>query len=145
MQRCKNKYKKYLKKLSYLDGGLLCHPEINTDVINTAKYFFKYSGDHMKGFRRNDSTGNYTIRPIKDSFGNSILLGEGGMGKVYKGKLIHLFENVVNTIFVAVKILKAGDNNNKMMICNELTSVMFLNHSNIVKYYGYAEIDKSDR
>jgi serine/threonine protein kinase len=123
----KNKYNKYSQKILNLNGGLVCNPKMRDDIIKETDELFKFEGDLENGFSKSEDE----IFLIRDTISNeSLLLGEGGYGKVYKGILAQKISNI------SIKLKKDYQYNN---ILTELASIMNLKHKNIINYYGYSE------
>jgi len=69
------------------------------------------------------------IRTAVESFSSSNLLGEGGYGSVYKGKL-------TNGNTVAVKQLSESSRQGKKQFIAEIETISRVQHRNLVKLYG---------
>jgi serine/threonine protein kinase len=144
----KNKYTKYsskLKNMMDLKGGLVCHPNINTNIIENIKSAYKFEGNYHTGFRKIQNGKNYLIKPYITSLGEKKMVGEGATGKVYLGRLLFTHDQYSQSISIVIKELNSNDDKNKHFICNELATVIHINHPNIVKYFGYAEINTPDQ
>jgi hypothetical protein len=154
-----NKYKlqKYIIKNQILDGGLLCHDEINKDVVLQMESQIKFdtdpSPDLMKFYKiKNVSSGQaseacidkanfVTIELDKDADKN-IELGRGAFGVVYRGTMItQNNDGSIVTSKIAIKVMSNMQKREQHDICSELLSLYNKTHENIVKYIGYAEKD----
>ncbi|XP_039821923.1 probable LRR receptor-like serine/threonine-protein kinase At1g56140 isoform X2 [Panicum virgatum] len=69
------------------------------------------------------------LRSATDNFSSSNLLGEGGYGSVYKGKL-------TNGSVVAVKQLSETSRQGKKQFIAEIETISQVQHRNLVKLYG---------
>ncbi|PUZ48906.1 hypothetical protein GQ55_7G283400 [Panicum hallii var. hallii] len=69
------------------------------------------------------------LRSAADNFSSSNLLGEGGYGSVYKGKL-------TNGSVVAVKQLSETSRQGKKQFIAEIETISQVQHRNLVKLYG---------
>lgn len=151
----KKKYNKHHQNLKILEGGLKCHQNMPSHDIQTIEKNFKYEGNENIGYMRIDNTGRHIVTYTLNNNENKILLGEGGIGYVYKGKRTSFFNEKMSEIHIVIKELKVIEANNekerisletnKISVCTELKSVIELNHKNIVKYYGYAENNNNNQ
>ncbi|KAE8795730.1 putative LRR receptor-like serine/threonine-protein kinase [Hordeum vulgare] len=69
------------------------------------------------------------LRSATENFDSSNLLGEGGYGSVYKGKLS-------DGRVVAVKQLSESSNQGKVQFATEIETISRVQHRNLVKLYG---------
>ncbi|CAN6229548.1 unnamed protein product [Urochloa humidicola] len=69
------------------------------------------------------------LKTAADNFSSTNLLGEGGYGSVYKGKL-------TNGIEVAVKQLSETSHQGKKQFIAEIETISRVQHRNLVKLYG---------
>ncbi|XP_003581672.1 probable LRR receptor-like serine/threonine-protein kinase At1g56130 [Brachypodium distachyon] len=69
------------------------------------------------------------LRAATENFNSSNLLGEGGYGSVYKGKLN-------DGRVVAVKQLSESSNQGKIQFATEIETISRVQHRNLVKLYG---------
>ncbi|CAM0902803.1 unnamed protein product [Alopecurus aequalis] len=69
------------------------------------------------------------LRSATDNFDSSNLLGEGGYGSVYKGKLS-------DGRVVAVKQLSESSSQGKVQFATEIETISRVQHRNLVKLYG---------
>uniref|UniRef100_A0A8R7RD86 non-specific serine/threonine protein kinase n=2 Tax=Triticum urartu TaxID=4572 RepID=A0A8R7RD86_TRIUA len=69
------------------------------------------------------------LRSATENFDSSNLLGEGGYGSVYKGKLS-------DGRVVAVKQLSESSNQGKLQFATEIETISRVQHRNLVKLYG---------
>ncbi|KAJ1272782.1 hypothetical protein BS78_06G228400 [Paspalum vaginatum] len=69
------------------------------------------------------------LRSATENFGSSNLLGEGGYGSVYKGKL-------GDGRVVAVKQLSQSSNQGKKQFAAEIETISYVQHRNLVRLYG---------
>jgi serine/threonine protein kinase len=69
------------------------------------------------------------LRSATENFDSSNLLGEGGYGSVYKGKLS-------DGRVVAVKQLSESSNQGKIQFATEIETISRVQHRNLVKLYG---------
>lgn len=135
----KRKYDKYSKKI--MNGGLSCPSNLYPQIIQSLKDEMEYTGNHDIGFMKNDIGIRHIITYQLDKLGNKILLGSGGLGKVYKGQTTYFSNNVIDKKTIVIKEMDMNEEYKKNMVCLELLSVFNINHSNIIRYYGYAELN----
>ncbi len=139
----KSKYRKYKNKIynmQKMQGGFLCSPEIKPGDIEIMKSRLEYTGDPDTGFIKQDGTKIRNINFEYDNSGKKIIVGAGGIGKVYKGKeTIKNGDEFINQSDVAIKIMKPPSEDLKYNFCSELLSLYEISHPNIMKYIGYAE------
>ncbi|KAM0872970.1 hypothetical protein ACQ4PT_038413 [Festuca glaucescens] len=69
------------------------------------------------------------LRSATENFSSNNLLGQGGYGSVYKGKL-------TDGRFVAVKQLSEGSHQGKKEFAAEIETISRVQHRNLVKLYG---------
>jgi serine/threonine protein kinase len=139
------KYYKYMRKMEkynrFLMGGFKCDkiPKVLATQIEK-KFEFSYDV-YADNFQK--LTQNYYILVDYEKNGiEKIILGTGGGGIVYKGIMKLQNDDDDDIIIpVAIKIITLNDKtiNN---ICSELTAICNLDNNNILKYYGYCDIEE---
>jgi serine/threonine protein kinase len=146
----KYKYQKYFNK-NYIIGGLLCSPDIRLENIEEMKAKIEFFGNEKDGFSKineeniikflfEKKDGSESETKDEDKY---IFLGKGSSGEVYKGKGANLSPDgsVISNFDIAIKKLVNLNENQKKSLCSELLTISNLNHINIIKYYGYAEVE----
>lgn len=155
MHISKNKCKKYYKKINKMKGGIMCHPQMNKIDIELIENYYKFKGNDNIGYSKIDTEGRKIITYLLNNNGNKILLGQGATGNVYKGIITNFINEKINQSLLVIKELKISPPQNKkdhdqqnilkISVCTELLTVIGLNHDNIVKYYGYADIPEDNK
>jgi serine/threonine protein kinase len=135
----KHKFQKYNNKIMY--GGLSCHPDIDRQYIQQMINEIEFTGNYDTGFMHIDNEGRHIMTYQLNKIGKKIMLGSGGMGQVYKGQMTHFRNNIIVHQPAVIKEIDISDDYKKNMVCLELLSVFNINHKNIIKYYGYAELN----
>uniref|UniRef100_A0A0E0PJM1 non-specific serine/threonine protein kinase n=1 Tax=Oryza rufipogon TaxID=4529 RepID=A0A0E0PJM1_ORYRU len=79
---------------------------------------------------RPDVFSNTELRLATDNFSSQNILGEGGYGMVYKGKLS-------NGRVIAVKQLSQSSHQGKSQFVAEVTTISAMQHRNLVKLHGF--------
>ncbi|KAK9069071.1 hypothetical protein SSX86_013187 [Deinandra increscens subsp. villosa] len=80
----------------------------------------------------------YEIHSATDSFNESLLIGEGGFGKVYKGKM----RNEKKKFVVAIKRLDSDSAQGATEFWAEVEMLSMLRHCNLVSLIGYCNDNK---
>jgi serine/threonine protein kinase len=135
----KHKFQKYSHKV--MNGGLSCPQSIDQQYIQKMKDEIEFTGNNDIGFMRADNEGRHIITYQLNKIGEKIMLGSGGMGQVYKAQMTHFKNNIMIQHPAVIKEMDIGEEYKKNMICLELLSVFNIKHKNIIKYYGYAELN----
>ncbi|XP_030970497.1 receptor-like protein kinase FERONIA [Quercus lobata] len=95
-----------------------------------------YSSDLPEGLCRRFSLGE--IKKATNDFADDLLIGEGAVGKVYKGFIDD------QGISVAIKRLKYSSSEGVGELTNEVVLLCQIRHPNLIPLIGYC-IDKSER
>jgi serine/threonine protein kinase len=145
------KYRKYLRKMEKIAGGLLCDIRLPTEISSLMKSKMEFTGTHRTFFTKNEGENVVQIVFEKKS-GTIIPLGRGGSGEVYKGiaTVKSASGDIINNFQVAIKMMTEMEQIKQNSMCAELLLINEIQgeiqHENIVKYIGFAEsIDEITR
>ncbi|XP_035541020.1 calmodulin-binding receptor-like cytoplasmic kinase 2 isoform X1 [Juglans regia] len=96
---------------------------------------FKSSSSGYSSCVFNGQVGNFSIEEIykaTENFSPANIIGEGGFGTVYKGRLR-------DGTLVAIKRARKNKHENHLEFKNEMLTLSTIEHLNLVRLYGYLE------